>query len=171
MNTILHLMDRLDAGLVTRFHTSPTIHERNVAAHSFNMMLILDWVYEGEPPVALLRAAMLHDLHERYMGDIPYPIKHEPELEPLFYSVEKRINTRMGIKYRLSNHEQEVLNCVDMLEFILYLLQEKRLGNTNNVEAFNRAREAVKFPRGVSRLKLFGDYLVKQWTLNTKLSQ
>lgn len=142
---VKEIKERLAASTVTRFHTDPTIQDRTIGHHSFNMMLILDWAYNGHPPIGLLRACMLHDLHERYMGDIPYPIKKNPGIEQKLKALEREFNRKLGIDYVLTEFEEQILNTIDMLEFIHYLVEEKRLGNQNNDAVFETAINAINF--------------------------
>lgn len=159
---INNLTRLLEAGQVDRFHTEPTIHNRNIGHHSFNMMLIIDWAYENNPPVEILRAAMLHDMHERYMGDIPYPIKRNPLIEDNLKILESEINKEMRIYYSLTKNQEEILNAADMLEFMWYILQERRLGNTNHEWAFVKANEYLELPRN-DRIRMFHKYICKEW--------
>ena len=162
-----HLVEQLQAGHVERFHTVQRLGVRTVAHHSFNIMLILNWMYDNEPPGRLMRAAMQHDLHEVYMGDIPYPIKQNLEIKDALKEIETGINNRMGIKNDLTESEQKTLDAVDLIEFMYYLLEERQLGNTNNQEIFTRAanihtKNNYSFPKS-EKLFEFKKWIIREW--------
>lgn len=163
MNDLVQLMDLLEAGHVQRLHTCPTIHGRSVAHHSYNIMLMLDWVYEGNPPMRIMRAAMYHDLHEKYLGDIPSPIKENPAIREGLRAVEDEINQQMGINYELDENENTILKALDGLEFMFYLLQERRLGSLNNSDTFARAYNLYPVPNEPKRLLAIHKYIVNTW--------
>lgn len=61
-------------GYTTRYHTERTLREDTVGHHSFNVAAIVMYV-RPDASAALLRAALLHDVAEHVLGDIPAPVK------------------------------------------------------------------------------------------------
>lgn len=64
----------LNAGRVKRWHTEPNIPVQSNAEHSWGVAILL---LLTDPDVSreLLIAALIHDLPEKDMGDIPSPFK------------------------------------------------------------------------------------------------
>ena len=119
-------------GQVTRFHTGLTIKENTVAQHTFNMLVIADNLYMGQPPDWLMRAILYHDLHEAITGDIPYPVKKEPDVRLAIKALEHEVEEKFDLLVPLNPQQQDILKAIDMLEFLLYMSQEAMLGNRNN---------------------------------------
>jgi 5'-deoxynucleotidase YfbR-like HD superfamily hydrolase len=138
-------MNRFDmmiaGGMVERFHTGQTITTRTVGQHTFNMLVIADNVFEGETPDWLSKAILYHDLHEVFTGDIPWPVKQRPALKEAIDHMEHEINVEYGLTVKLTDVQYRMLKAIDMLEFLLYLMQERALGNSNHPELMDRAAD------------------------------
>jgi 5'-deoxynucleotidase YfbR-like HD superfamily hydrolase len=123
----------------TRFHTAPTIKENTVGQHSFNMLLIAEYIYDQATPVELLRAIIYHDLHEATTGDMPWPIKRHPAIREGIKQIEKEVNIEINATYEVTGYYEKMLAFIDIIEAMFFLLQERRLGNRNHNKIYNRA--------------------------------
>jgi len=136
-------MNRFDmmiaGGMVSRFHTGQTIKTRTVGQHTFNMLIIADNIFEGDIPDWLSKAILYHDLHEVFTGDIPWPVKQRPVLKDAIHNMECDVNIEYGLTVKLTGVQLRILKAIDMLEFLLYLTQERALGNRNHQELVERA--------------------------------
>jgi hypothetical protein len=121
----------LESANVRRWHTCPTINQ-NVAEHAWGVATILA-LYHPRPSADLLRAALLHDCHEKKFGDIPSPTKravpelvnHEEAYELLFFD-------ELGFESpydHLVASDFAWLDWADKLEALLFLKRERANGN------------------------------------------
>jgi 5'-deoxynucleotidase YfbR-like HD superfamily hydrolase len=138
-------MNRFDmmiaGGMVDRFHTGQTITRRTVGQHTFNMLVIADEIFEGETPDWLSKAILYHDLHEVFTGDIPWPVKQRPALKEPIARMEEEINRQYGLYMGMDETQERIVKAIDMLEFLMYLTQERALGNTNHADLMERATD------------------------------
>lgn len=111
-----------------RYHTKRMLREQTVGAHTFNMLLLVRQLAPASRP-EVLWACVHHDLPEHFTGDIPAPVKRastelkviidglESDLAPLYYEPE------------LSVEEWALVKWVDLMELVLFCIEEIRLGN------------------------------------------
>lgn len=119
-----------------RFHNGTTVKEQTVGQHTFNMLIIADTLYEGNPPPSLMMSILYHDMHEGITGDIPWPMKRcTQNLHDEIRRVEKDLND----KHHWSVPEHPMLAPIDMLEFFSFMCRERGLGNANNVDEYETA--------------------------------
>lgn len=162
--------ERIAAGRVQRFHTRHMLQRSNVAQHSFNVMLILDYLYNGDPPPRVMRAAMFHDLHELYTGDIPHPFKHAVGgIGSHILAEERAIDAHMCTHVELTYDETEVLKAADMLECGLFVLEDARLGNRTCQDVMENVFYVLfknTIPVGVvgKRFKELTGYIGVEWS-------
>jgi len=79
----LHPYDILALGSVVRWHTLRTSRAQTLADHKARVALLAVWLAHRLPPgrfgamdeLELLRAALLHDVPETQLGDLPNPAK------------------------------------------------------------------------------------------------
>lgn len=123
----------LESGDVRRWHTVPAV-QQNVAEHSWGVATILA-LYHPHPSADLLRAALLHDCHEKEFGDIPSPTKrsvpelveHEEAYELLWFD-----KLGLGSPYDfLLMADFAWLDWADKLEAYLFLKRARINGNCN----------------------------------------
>ena len=128
-------IDRLRAAAgVDRFHTAQTLRTETVGHHSFNVANLLLMMTEGECSKRLIVAALLHDLGEVIVGDIPSPTKKKlpEEVQSKLEEMEEE-----AVKYihpyapDLTADEWRVLKLADNLDGLLKCRDELRLGNRN----------------------------------------
>jgi 5'-deoxynucleotidase YfbR-like HD superfamily hydrolase len=118
-----------DGAAVKRFHTMRTSRTQTVGEHSYGVAMLVTLV-EPDCSVALLKAALTHDLHEQSTGDIPSPAKWRyPELAAAMAIAEERWEIATGLRAQLTAHEVEVLKFCDYLELLIWAIEECRLGN------------------------------------------
>ncbi len=121
-----------EGGETERAHTIPHYGSYNVAEHSWGVATLLA-ILHPNPSRDLILASLWHDVHERWTGDIPAPIKWclgnvtNDELKRLSYS----INSDLGINFNLSPEDIKWLKACDMLEFWLWSIDQQALGNCN----------------------------------------
>jgi 5'-deoxynucleotidase len=121
------------AGRVKRYHIHHLNSPQSVADHTFGVAAIVSilWPYSS---VELLRAAIFHDIAEKFTGDMPGPVKREyPELKKLMDDAERVVMLRMGlIKYHedsLSPEDRKKLKAADYMEALLFCIAEETSGN------------------------------------------
>lgn len=125
---ILHLRE---AGNVLRFHPLPYLGAGNtVGKHSFDMLVLLDRLHP-DPPLRLYRAVLYHDLHERWTGDVPAPIRHNfPDLKRAHNDAVADLQKRMKIPaVDLTDDERRWLKALDVLEVWLWYQDQLAFGN------------------------------------------
>lgn len=121
--------------------------QQDVAQHSFRVALIAMVLADMDKSSVnfdkLLRKALLHDIPESILGDIPAPVKKS--LGKTIKTVERKSlssiiklmenNSLETFYYQLVNEcklglEGEYIALADMLDRMFYLLTEYRSGNT-----------------------------------------
>lgn len=137
-----------EGGMVKRYHTVPTIGQQTVAEHSFFLCLILTQIYT--PSAELLRAALYHDLPEMETGDVPATTKWRyPKLAEELEIAEMEFIRRNKLEVNLTDEEWRALKWADMLELVMYCVDQIKLGNTN---MFPLAERGVKYLYGMGEL-------------------
>lgn len=148
------VLERLSAADVMRFHTSATIKDKTIGQHSFNMMIIGDFIYYGNMPSELYQAIMYHDLHEAYTGDMPHPAKKNKPLRKALDKMEAKINKKMGIEVVLSDENKDMLRILDFFDVRFFAIQEKILGNDSLTNVFNESGECISRLLGKGTLRV-----------------
>jgi len=113
-----------EAGYVRRCHTARIVGEDyTVGQHSYNMAALL-FVLHPKPTKALYEAILLHDSSERWLGDMPAPVKYlNSGLVERYKQVSERVEVKVGIDKPLTNltkDEQKWLKALDQIEFFLF---------------------------------------------------
>lgn len=122
-----------EAGSTTRLHTHRYIGEYDVAQHTFNALCLLR-VLNPTASQRLIWAVLSHDLPERFTGDIPSPAKRNGDwFDPENYAKhEAEILNAYGFNWEALDKEERLwLEIVDSLEFFLFCLDQKLLGNNS----------------------------------------
>lgn len=121
-----------EGGSTERTHTTPHHGSYSVAEHSWGVATLLA-ILHPNPSSDLILAGMWHDVHERWTGDMPAPIKWclgnitKDEIKRL----EDSIESSLGIKFDLPAEDRKWLKACDMLEFWLWSMDQQALGNVN----------------------------------------
>lgn len=164
-----------------RFATCERVREESVSEHSYFVALFAELIcneLEVCDTIRLkcLRSALIHDLPEMELSDIPHPVKQSSkELQDVLDKMEEKFfndnfkNSSDYIKYiheynHLTSPESYILLLSDVLSVIQYCLSEINLGNKNMVEVLEltierakRANELIERTFG-KRIKQFGDF-------------
>lgn len=123
-----------EAGAVTRLHTVPHLQHYDVAQHCWRMAVLLYALHPG-PSRRLLWAVLLHDVGERFTGDIPTTIKWaSPDIDKAFDKMEAEISKRLGLDVRFQADERNWLKGLDLFELYLYCQDEIAMGNQHIVQ-------------------------------------
>lgn len=142
MRNKLQLM--LDGGAVQRYHTLRTVQRQTVAEHSFGVAWLVYLLTSGAPSVALLLAAMGHDLAECETGDLPAPAKRSLGISAQFDAYEQHVMRAAGVVLpELTSAEQRTLKLADTCELLLFCLHEMSLGNFGMLPVFTRGMQYV----------------------------
>jgi len=130
-----------EGGGVIRCHARPRLREYTVGQHAFNVAGLIS-IFNPGASSRLLRAALWHDVPERWLGDIPTPLKQmQPDLGGLIKSAEEEIFELLGVDFNLTKEEKIWLKAADMLELFIYAREEIALGNKS---AISLARDTIK---------------------------
>jgi 5'-deoxynucleotidase YfbR-like HD superfamily hydrolase len=102
--------------------------EQNLAAHSFGVAMLVQQVFP-ECRKELLLAVLHHDLPEYVTGDIPAPVKRaSPAISVALEDLE-RGTAPLYQDFNLLPSEASVLKWADLMELVLWCLEEVMLGN------------------------------------------
>jgi len=115
---------------VKRFHTIPTIHENTVGQHTFGCLALLHVLYD-DISLELVKYVLMHDISEQVTGDIPSPAKKRGYVT---------VNSLSYLSYLLptiDERDRRRMKLVDVLDGMLFCIEERLLGNLNVVEVFN----------------------------------
>jgi hypothetical protein len=89
-----------------------------VAQHSVLVARLASAAWIGEAPAAFRLAALLHDAHEAYMGDIVAPVSFLPgftaPVRQLKQRLQRAIHTRFGLPETLPEDWQRAIHCADL---------------------------------------------------------
>lgn len=128
MNHFDHAVLMREAAAVKRYHTRRTLRQQTVGEHSFGAIQLLHQVYP-EARKEVLLAMVYHDLPELVTGDVPAPVKRQsPKLAELLNAAEKQTGP-LHQDFDLSMFEEAVCKWCDLMELVLWCLEEVRLGN------------------------------------------
>ena len=127
-----------EAGHVERCHTLAHHGSYSVAAHSWQALVLLRELHPRPSP-ELVWAVALHDVAERYLGDLPSPTKASSEgLAGAYELAEERTLQAMGVDLEINQEEFRWLQAIDKLELYLWCQDQQALGNQH-------VQNAVKF--------------------------
>lgn len=143
---MLKNMSRLrEAAAIRRYHTLRTHRVQTVADHSHGVAMIILAIYP-EAQAELLKAALTHDLPEIVTGDIPATAKWaHPELGRIENEISAKFRSENGIQCILSSTETDILKWADMMELVLWCIEDVQMGNAYAAEVVERG---LAFLRG-----------------------
>lgn len=128
-----------NGGQVRRYHVARTVKIQTVADHSHGVACIICAAFDT-PSLDLVRAALFHDLAEAVTGDVPATAKWlNPGLERELGYVEDTFNERYRLTPLLSEEEVRILKAADMLELMLWNMEDYQMGNEYANEIVERA--------------------------------
>ena len=133
-----------EAGCVKRCHVQQHHGEYNVAMHCYGVACLLMELHPN-CPAHLYKAALMHDLPERWTGDVPYPDKlMSPKLKNKLNALEVHIQNMSGMALPvLDEEEHQWLKLCDMLELWLWAGEQLEMGNNYARQMFNVAEDKL----------------------------
>lgn len=132
LSTSMKVLATREGGAVERCHGMPHHGSYSVGLHSYNALSLLLILHpDPGPSMALIKAVLWHDVPERWMGDIPRPAKWaSPELELAERELEERLTRALDLHDGVwSDHDQQWLAAVDIVEMYIWCLDQIELGN------------------------------------------
>ncbi len=123
-----------ESGNVERCHTTPHHGSYSVAEHSWGVATLLG-ILHPRPSRQLLLAGLWHDVPERWTGDIPAPMKwlagdvFKEELTRITNTIE--LDLGIDQAHHLSAEDYKWLKACDMLDYLLWSIDQIALGNQN----------------------------------------
>ncbi len=133
LKTIHKIRAIREGGKTERTHTTPHHGSYSVAEHGWGVATLLA-VLHPDPSRDLILSAMWHDVHERWTGDIPSPMKWKFNdiVKEEMKRIETAIDISLDISYiHLKDYDHKWLKACDMLEFWLWSIDQEALGNRN----------------------------------------
>lgn len=131
------------AAQVRRYHTVDHVGAgQSIADHSWGVAVLVDQICESmtyRASADLYRAALYHDVAERWTGDVPATTKWDhPDLKDALDKIENNYEKRVGIVADLDEDEKKILKTADMLELCFWSVRQLRMGNKNFGVIFSR---------------------------------
>lgn len=158
MNKIQQVLALREAGYVQRCHTMIYMGAYNNAMHSYGVASLLFMLHPKPVPSALIEAALFHDAHERWTGDIPSPAMWiSKELDAAQDLLAMKVEQKIGILQEvLTEEEYSWLKGCDYLELFLWVSEQTQLGNKTIVPMLRlmiieltRRRDEGKLPEPI----------------------
>ena len=132
------------AGNIIRSHTNAQHGHKTVGEHTYNLVNII-LLLNPDPSLNLIKAAMWHDVPERFTGDLPSPIKKKnPELGAALTKIEDKIMHEYGLEVTLTDDEKKWLKAADQLEYLCWAEDQKNLGNDTVTHAADYAKKWIE---------------------------
>lgn len=162
---IRKLIEAREGGAVERCHTLPHIGSYNNAQHQWGAAMLYLQLRGDTAQFKTVKAIMVHDLGERWVGDIPAPSKwsmsNKTALE--ISSMEDRCLCHLGVHEELDEDETKWLKAVDLLDLFLWANNQLNTGNRacqqliDNIAAhLNRPEIQKEIPPAV--MEVYTDY-------------
>ena len=123
---------------VRRYHTVTTLKEETVGHHSHGVALLC---LQLDPQASrdLLYAALVHDLAEQHVGDVPSPAKRSLGFADKLDELEQTlILSALGWVPDLTPAEQRTLKLADIAQGALKCAREIEIGNLRMELVFSR---------------------------------
>ena len=122
---------------VARYHTVRTLQAETVGHHSHGVALLCLLLRPDATP-ALLKAALVHDLAEHQLGDLPSPAKKKYGIGEQVNALEAELLRGVGLDVALTGDEQRTLKIADILQGMMFCRREIDLGNNKMRVIFER---------------------------------
>jgi 5'-deoxynucleotidase YfbR-like HD superfamily hydrolase len=133
------------AARVKRWHTmSYLIHEDTVGHHSHGVAMIV-LILHPDPSAQLLKAALVHDLGEKYTGDMSHWTKKErPDLAETLEELENKVLQERYLDYHPAYEEdQHWLKAADALHAWMVLRENVLCGNLGMAGVYERLSHQI----------------------------
>lgn len=129
-----------DGANTRRYHTVPTLLTETVGHHSHGVAMCAHLLMRNRyynPQV--IYAALLHDLAEHQVGDVPSPSKREFGIADQINALEDRLMRSAGFPPpALEKEDERVLKLADIAQGALFCAQEIEMGNSKMRAVFDR---------------------------------
>lgn len=126
---------------VKRFHTIRTISEDTVGHHSFLVAMLCETLLPSCSKTLIIEA-LIHDLAEQVVGDIPSPVKAVSGEK--VHELEQKALVKAGFEdYPLTDEEGRTLLLADRLAGLVYCRREIGMGNALILEAYRNYIDLV----------------------------
>jgi 5'-deoxynucleotidase YfbR-like HD superfamily hydrolase len=130
---------------VRRFHTMQVLGSGDTVGHHSCGVALLIAILHPDPTARLLKAALMHDLSEYKIGDMPSQTKwSNPLVADHLASMEHAYDLQYQFNQKLDTDDQRWLRAVDLLDLMLYALEQVQLGNKTFHLVMERCIERVK---------------------------
>lgn len=135
-----NLMLIRDGFLVRRYHTvGHLVREETVGHHTANVIALLFFLFDDEPPLEVIKYALHHDVAEAITGDVPATAKwEEPALAKVLAEMEKKIHQNNDLSLELPPHLEPIFKFADMADLCLKCVDEMVSGNQFFAEMLGR---------------------------------
>ena len=132
MRSMSMFLAAMDAQYVQRYHADSVRDHQTVGAHTYGVMVLVDYVMDGEQSRKLMRKVLLHDVPEVVTGDMPYTAKrNNTELRRVMDAAENAAMLAWGEPQIVLNAlEQMIYKFCDLAEAGFHALREIQMGNT-----------------------------------------
>jgi len=159
-----------EAANVTRFHTQPTLVTETVAHHSFNVVNLLLIMTNCEISKRAIIAALVHDMGEPVVGDIPSPVKRAMDSQTIDNIVKLEMDHiakihpyTAGEDYTFTPQEAFLLDLCDKLDGLLKCTEELELGNKKMIPIGNRYVSYIHAQHGDKPMHDITAKIIHQW--------
>jgi len=120
-------------------------------------MAVLLYALHPKPSKRLLWAVLLHDVPERFTGDIPTTIKWtSSEIKVAFEKAEAMMNKDLKFNSQFQADEENWLKALDLLELYIFCMDEIASGNQHIIQVRDDCWNILARHKDVPRE-------VKQW--------
>lgn len=141
LTTIQQIGMLREAAAVKRWHTARTHREQTLAEHSYGVAVLAQQL-DPQCRKEVILAALWHDLPEYITGDTPAHAKRRaPQLAVVLEEME-RACAPLYQDFNLTVYEEHLLKYCDLMELIMWSLEEVMLGNTY---ALDPAKKGVEW--------------------------
>lgn len=121
----------LNSARTRRFHTQSVLVTETVGEHSFSVAWLCWYFTDGEASRELLLRALMHDMSEHIVGDVPSPSRIALGINESLAAHEVKLQVQAGIPdYMLHASEAIVLDLADQFAGALYCRKEVAMGNS-----------------------------------------
>ena len=125
---------------VERYHTVRTLTTETVGHHSHGVAMFCVLLRGCQAPKELLLAALVHDLAEHQLGDIPSPAKREYGIGEQVNALEEKLLHNAGLSFTLHPDDARTLKLADIAQGAVFCVREMELGNSGMKDVYDRYR-------------------------------
>jgi 5'-deoxynucleotidase YfbR-like HD superfamily hydrolase len=152
---------------VRRWHVFPTHGQQNVGHHTACALSLL-YVIHPCPSHALVQCLLFHDTAERWVGDVPAPVRRaNKDFSDLYERLEQEHFAQHPTVHRamskLTEDELRWLKAIDVLELLMHMYDEIMLGNQHAGIVAQRAREYLQRDGTPEEVLDFVAVLAREW--------